>query len=307
MTAPPAGRNRHITSRFLRVAVACLAVASIAWLILRSLKPISPAIPLPSPNGHDDFVAAGQSLVGTGFDPKTATIEQMRDYASSNTAALSRLRLGLSRPARVPVEFTLDYSGRRVDEFTSLKRLTTLVLAEGEVLAADHRIADALGSGLDALRFSHESVRGGLLIDMLVGVACEAKALGSLERVVSSLDATQCRRAILVIQELDRWREPTAEILARERVWCRRVWGWRGTVAGLLPAQRQAEQKAASKRHQIDRQREAVLIRLGCRACRLETGKAPSGWEDLVPRYLEKIPTDPGTGEPLPLDPGTAE
>jgi len=277
-----------------------------AWLVLPSPRSPSPGNPLPSPNGYDDFVAAGQSLAGGGFDSKTATVEQMRSYVSSNTAALSRLRVGLTRPARVPIEFTTAYTSRRLPQLNAIKRLAGLLRAEGRVFEADQRIDDAVSSNLDALRFSHESVRGGFLIDMLVGVACEAMALGSLERVLGALDATQCRRAIQVVQAVHRVREPTAGVLAREHAWSRRVWGWRGELVRVLPsnaqAQRQAEQKATSKRDQVDRQRGAVLIKLAGRAFKLEAGKGPGRWEDLVPRYLEKIPKDPSTGQPLPLD-----
>ena len=311
MNGPLPSRIRHIPFRFLLAVGVCVTVAGIAWLVLRSPKATSPESPLPTPNGHDDFVAAGRSLTGGDFDSKTAAAEQMRGYVSSNTAALTRLRLGLTRPARVRIEFTMDDTARRLDALGSMKTLTMLLLTEGRVSEADQRIDDALSCRLDALRFSHESVRGGLLIDMLVGVACEAMALGSLERSLGALDATQCRRAIQVIEALERVREPTAEVLDREHTWSRRVWGWRGDLARILPSNaqslRQAEQKAASKRDQADRQRGAVLLKLACRACRLETGKAPSGREDLVPRYLEKVPTEPSSGQPLPLDLGTAE
>ena len=302
---------RRVLFRVLLALVVCVTVAGIAWLVLSSPKSPSRENPLPSPNGHDDFAAAGQSLAGGGFDWRAAPVEQVRDYVSSNTAALSRLRLGLTRPARVPVEFTLYYSGRRLDELSSTKRLALLLLAEGKVSEADQRIDDALRSYFDALRFSQESVRGGLLIDMLVGVACERLALGSLEGVLGALDPPQCRRAIQHIQDLDRAREPTAEFLAREQAWSRRVGGWRGRILRIMPGHtqslRQVEQKAASKRDQADRQCGALLTKLACRAYRLEAGKAPGRWEDLVPRYLEKIPTDPSTGQPLPLDLVTGE
>jgi hypothetical protein len=251
-------------------------------------------------------VAAGQSLTRSGFIPSTATLEQMREYVSSNTAALSRLRLGLTHSARVPIEFTPDYIDRWHNVLSSTKGLAVLLRTEAKVFEADQRADDALKSDLDALRFSQESVRGGLFLDMLVGMNCEAIALGSLERVLASLDPPQCRRAIQVIQDVERSREPTAEILARERAWSRRVMGWRGAILRIMPGHaqslRQAEQKAAAKRDRVDRQRGAVLIKLAGRAFKLEAGKGPGRWEDLVPRYLEKIPTDPSTGQPLPLD-----
>jgi hypothetical protein len=297
---------RRVLFRVLLALVVCVTVAGIAWLVLPSSKSPSLENPLPSPNGHDDFVAAGQSLAGSGFDWRAAPIEQVHDYVSSNATALSRLRLGLPRPARVPIQFTRYYSGQRLDELSSTKRLALLLLAEGKVSEADQRLDDALRSYFDALRFSQESVRGGLLIDMLVGVACERLALDSLERVLGALDPPQCRRAIQVIQDLERVREPTAVILAREQAWSRRVMGWPGKILRIMPGHaqslRQAEQKAASKRDQADRHRGAVLIKLACRAFKLEAGKGPGRWEDLVPRYLEKIPTDPSTGQPLPLD-----
>ena len=302
---------RRVLLRVLLALVVCVTVAAIAWLVLPSPKSPFPESSLPSPNGHEDFVAAGQSLIARDFDSSTATFEQMRSYVSSNTAALTRLRLGLTHTARVPIEFTTDDTARRLDALGSMKRLTILLLTEGRVSEADQRIDDALSSRLDALRFSHESVRGGLLIDMLVGVACEAMALGSLDRSLGALDPAQCRRAIQVIQAVERAREPTAEVLDRERIWARRVWGWRGDLARMLPSNaqslRETEQKTASKRDQADRQRGAVLIKLACRAYRLETGKAAGRWEDLVPRQLEKIPTDPSTGQPLPLDLGITE
>ncbi len=311
MNTPPLHRRLWHAARLLLALVLCAALGVVAWLVLGPRHPRAPEAALPNPNGHDDFVAAGRALSGREPKWETATSEQMRGYVSSNAAALSRLRVGLTRPARVPVEFTPDYTDRRLEELTFTKRLALLLRTEARVFEADRQVDEALRSGLDALRFSHESVRGGLLIDLMVGVACERMALDSLERVLGTLDPSECRHAIQVIQDVEASREPTADVLAREHACARRVLGWRGAVLRIMPGQAQsqlqAEQRATARREESDRERGALLIRLASRACRLETGRSPKAWDELVPRYLERTPVDPTTQQPLPLDLGTAE
>ena len=67
--------------------------------------------PMPSPNGYDDFVKAGQTLAGntSGYDEMSD--EKLRQLVTQNVEALRLVRTGLSRECRVPIVDSQTYMG----------------------------------------------------------------------------------------------------------------------------------------------------------------------------------------------------
>src|SRR5438045_3535091 len=63
--------------------------------------------PLANPNGYDDFLKAAGLLEGDVANALELDHDRLRGLVSSNAAALSLLRLGLTRHGSVPTEEAL--------------------------------------------------------------------------------------------------------------------------------------------------------------------------------------------------------
>jgi hypothetical protein len=157
---------------------------------------------LPSPNGYDDFLAAGarvsskvQSQVSRG-----ASLAQYRALLSAHREALQRLRQGLTRESRVP----FDPSYRGLVELNQFRALNRMLIAEGDLAAERGRYDAAVDSYLDALRFGTEMPRGGFLVYSYRGLAFQQNALAALDRVLVRLDEPARSRLMSRLAALDR-------------------------------------------------------------------------------------------------------
>jgi hypothetical protein len=278
-----------------------LSVALGAWFIIMTTqsKPPSAPVPFPVPNGYVDIVAAGRMLAGTS----PSTDEQCRQYVAVNPEALRLVRQGLSRECRVPIEYSESYLETHMPELSKMKALAQALKAEGKVAELDGRTADAARSYLNTIRLGHEIRRGGLLIDGLVGVACEAiglSALRTLSNTTNTMDAKQYQEAIQALEQIDARREPIATIFQQEKAFVR-AFGWRSRMAELVT--RSSTKKALDKAEQkfldqVTTLRE-LLLDLAARAYEKEKGQWPTNLAALTPAYLKSIPCDPRTGIPL--------
>ena len=285
-------RAVKLLTGFFIVAV-LLVVAALIFAL--SQPPPAPP-PLPKPNGYDDLVQAATMLADKTSDFATMSEGELRALVAKNASALKLARTGLSRECQVP----LDYSAVNPTYFTNLgglKRLAQGLAAEGRLLELEGRPTDAADSYLTVIRLGSASSRGGLLIDSLVGIALEAIGTARLEKLALTLDAKQCRQAAAVLESCEAGREPMPTVLARERTWSRRAYGFKWQIARLVmfKSLRQTEQRAVARVNTLQTRELVLLIQLASRAYELEKGERPKGLADLVPAYLKTIPQDPVT------------
>lgn len=234
----------------------------------------------------------------------TWKLEELRDLASQNVEPLRLVHLGLSRECRVTTDYStnaVSYLGRHEPELTSFKQLSRALTAEGRLAELEDRRGDAVRSYLDAIRFGQESARGGLMIDKLVGLACEARAEESLRGLINSLDSKQCREVIEVLELIRRKSESAENVLDQEKFYFRHVSGWRDRYVGFLmsramkPAQVNLMQKCRDQERKVN----VLLLDAAVHAYELEKGERPKSLGELVPSYLKAIPLDPTTGTKL--------
>ncbi|MBM3876813.1 MAG: hypothetical protein FJ386_08865, partial [Verrucomicrobia bacterium] len=185
--------------------------------------PPPPRKPLPSPNGYDELVKAAALLGAEAPGFRTNTLDELRWIAERNTNALAKARLALALESRVPDDFTPDYLDRRLNELTAMRQLAVAFAADARLAGLDARPSEALRSSLDAVRLGANSMRGGLLIARLVGVACENVGLDEARRLVGALGTNDCRHGIEVLRAVDSKREPFEATVEMERDWVRRT------------------------------------------------------------------------------------
>ena len=295
-----------MASKPVKILLGLLLVAVGLVLAVRLLNTgKTPVSILPSPNGYDDLVKAGDALIGAAPDVKNATLDELRSFVTQNTNALSLVRLGLSKKSRVPVEFTMNYASRRLTELGAVKQLALALAAEGRLAELEQRTNDALAASIDTIRLGHEANRGGLMIHKLVGNACEAIGLNRLESLAGGLAAEGSRRVARALQQVDQQGESAEEVLRMERTWSRRSGGLAGRLAALVQfrSMRAAERKFSQRCQERELQRRRLMLTLAIRAHEIERGEKPDNYSALVPQYLSSIPVDPVTGSKLSLTP----
>ena len=289
------------TSRRVLTGVGVVVTAFTIFLFWPDPNPDVRA--LPSPNGFDDLVKAAQLLPETqesSFDYRTAELTELRESVAHNVAALKRLREGLIRECRVPLENSFDYIGNHITELSGHKRLAFALSAEGRLAELEQRPNDAARSYIDIIRLGHEAARGGLLIDPLTGAACEALGSSKLAKIVSTLDANDCRTTTTVLEAIQAKRESPEEILRIERTWSHRNYGLMQRVNWMIASRSFSPEKVAHQQYigklqaEIRRQ-SGILIDLASRAYQLERGRVPTNVNELVPDFLKAVPQTPAT------------
>src|SRR2546427_8149839 len=181
-----------------------------ASTLIESSRPISRP-PLPNPNGYDDFLNAQSQYLQMAVydgDVTRASAEQLREYLAKNGEALKLIRQGLTKECRIPIEFSTNYLSLR--SLADVKKLVWLFKADGRLAELEHRNNDAARIYLETIRYGEESCRGGVMIDRLVGIACQASGMSWLQKVAGALDAKTCRKTAKQLLEIDRRREPVA-------------------------------------------------------------------------------------------------
>jgi hypothetical protein len=311
--ARPRTNRRPVLARCifgLALLILVAPPAFITWKLLH-LEPL-PNVSLPDPNGLDDIVAAGKVFeksailnADSGANPEEVLAAEIAKYAE----AYARLRLGLSRECQVsawPQDDDLDAAlDLSMDNFILTRSAARALMHEGELARHQSRYGDAARSALDNVRMSHASIRGGLLVDYLVGLAVEGIGNESLYRVLQHLSADQCREAIDALAELERSREPLDDVLHRDRIWEEHAYGWFGRFCLVVNDIATPDAAARGTERLLHKRAIATTgllkLELALRACQLERGALPDRLEQLVPDILSELPLDPFDPQGSPL------
>jgi len=279
------------------VAAAAAAALVIVVIVILAFRPVNPPPVLPNPNGYDDLVKAGAQVSEFQRDYRELSEPELRQLVASNAPALELMRTGLSRECRVPIENSPDFMARHLPQLSIMKRLALALAAEGKLAEVDGDTNRAVRCYVDAIRLGHEAGRDGLLIDAMVGRACEAIGVAPLEKAVGALNADNCRRVIQELQAIEARRQPAEETLRIERKWSHETFGFLMRVHGMIAARTSDPIGKAFKSHatkvQAARARQSqILVALATRAFKLENGRLPSSLSELVPGYLSALPPD---------------
>jgi hypothetical protein len=262
----------------------------------------APKHALPNPNGYDDFVRAGNLIVGDMGSFGDLDQNALRELVSSNAEPLRLLRLGLTRTCSFPTDVALTNQGWMIGELPHLKYSALLLRAEGRLAEMDGRPGDAADSYLQAIRFGNEISRGGFLINRLVGIACEAIGQVALAKLVSSLVPQKAADVAKELQKIDQERVGFDEIKHNERRFgTHELFKERNPVHWITGAW---EAWRMTRRYEI---RNKILIaherllaaELALRCYRSEVGRLPARLDDLIPNFLSNVPLDPFTDRPM--------
>src|SRR5580692_1596965 len=190
--------------KFLKYLILVVIVVNLMIVAVVFLGSSTPKrIPLPTPNGYDDFAKAGQMLTGDASGYEKMTGEQLTDLVSKNAEGLQLLHTGLARESRVPDDYSPSYVANEMNVLSSLKKSVFFLCAEGRLAELNGRNNDAAKCYVDGVRFGEDSSRGGVLISKLVGIACEAVSLKPLEALTQNLDAKSSAEIAQELEDID--------------------------------------------------------------------------------------------------------
>ena len=113
----------------------------IGWLLFDALHPPPPLAspPLPSPNGYDDFVKAGQMITGNFGNYLNLSGEKLRPLMAANTEAIKLGKLGLTRKCRVPIQYSAAFRDGHTADYVAVRRLAIALSVEGKLAEMENR------------------------------------------------------------------------------------------------------------------------------------------------------------------------
>lgn len=291
----------------LFIVAALVALAGLAGVFLLMTRSIAEP-PLPNPNGYDDFAKALPLISADSSDWNTLAIEDLRQVVASNQPALELIRTGLTKECQViPYSLTPTTSptNNHLSDLGSTKRAAHAFCAASRLALVQGETNQAALLALDCIRFGHESTRGGVLIDGLVGLAIQAIGFARLEEALPGTDAVTARAVAERLEEVAARSESADTIFGREAQWARRGRFGRANlfvqiVQPFLNRGTKAKAKQKFAKGSMELQRTALHV--AARAYELDSGRPPASVHDLVPQYLKSVPLDPATGRELPLN-----
>lgn len=292
-----------MTKRIAIIGTCVVVIALIALVALRGFFGSLPApMPLPNPNGYNDFLKAGTLVIGDAGNAPTMALEELRILVQTNAEPLRLMRLGLTRQCSFPTDSAITNSSAMLNDLAKLKSLARLLAAEGRLAELEERPGDAIRTYLDTIRYGNEIGRGGFVIHRLVGVACQTIGGSPLAKLAPGLSCDQSRPLIAELEKIDSDAVPWDQIWANEKRYAR--YQLRGTVNPItwIVSQwltRPALKRARGKHDRIAARLRLLTVELALRCYRSEKGHGPAQLEQLVPPYLSRVPLDPFSGRPL--------
>jgi hypothetical protein len=280
---------------------------------------------VPTSTPYDALIYAAASLAGID---EIADIDELEISAVSallqrNRAALESARRVLGPHCVVPVRYEESFWTDHVWHFSPLRNLARAFRVEARLATHNEDFLPTANIGLDILELANAVRRGGLVTDLLVGIAISGIAIEVLRKHRTKYDSPTRWQLIAQLQRLEAEREPFDTIAARDRDWEIAVGYYRKKSevvsqelndpeeCGLpeeerrevlqlmqqvmdLPEQERQKMYLDQDRHQIALMR-MLLIDVALREQSGSSGVFARHLSSLAPEMLAKVPVDPFT------------
>jgi hypothetical protein len=163
--------------------------------------------------------AAGLTDVEALAGIDEAQVSAVSSLLERNRLPLESARRVLGPECAVPVRYEEAFFSEHCDHFSHLKNLARVFRAETWLAASRNDFRAAARIGIDILELANAVRRGGLVTDLLVGIAISGIAMEALRKIRTRLDNGTRRLVIDELHRLEAEREPFADIVARDRDW----------------------------------------------------------------------------------------
>ena len=271
-----------------------LLAGLVAWRWYFPAREVAPQT-LPNPNGYDDFVKAGNQIIGQFDDVSKLEESELTALISTNAESLRLARVGLTRACEVPFDPTLPSQ-----DLIDTRKVAFLLVAEGRLAELQGRPVDAAGCYIDVIQMGNTTSHGGLIIHRLVSIAMENIGYSKLVKVVPKLDGEQIKPLVQRLQAIDQQRVDWTQVIHSEKRYVRFQSRKVANPLHLVSTwwqSRAVNKKAREKHDTMVARLRLMMIQLALRCHQTESGQAPQRLEQLS--LLRTVPSDPFTGQPF--------
>ena len=233
-------------------------------------------------NGYDQLLAAGnlyQASFGVeeAFD---ATAGQIRAALAENKEALELVREGLSLPVVVRNESLplVELPSRSY----MIRTHARLFQAEAVLALRGKRYDDAIDSIAEIFQLAHtmDDCNG---LFALVSRAAESYALNLVSLLRPKVSVDQADRLVTLLTEVDQSATPLRDVVAADRDWSERQFGWRAQLYAVLERILGGGELQQALKHSFDRTstfRRLLAADLAVRSYRARHGVLPDALDD---------------------------
>ena len=225
----------------------------------------------------------------------------------------------------MPVRYEESLFSEHCEDFTHLRNLARAFRAEAWLATSKNDFQAAARICIDTLELANAARRGGLVTDLLVGVAISRIAMDALRKIRTQLPSGMRCFVMNELQRLEAEREPFADIVARDRDWETAV-EYEDTPCDFMShelddpqecglseeeqreilqlLQQMADRPESDRRNmQLDEDNHILAlmrllaIDLALRDVNDTTGAIPDELSSLAPHPFPRLPVDPYTEE----------
>jgi len=301
--AKPPGRSQRalkIIAIISSTMLGILYLSVVAGLYLASLPTTEQPARLPDSPGYRAIVKAAALCPGSStIDVWKAGPEELAGFVQQNAVPLAMARQALEQECHVMLQYTQTDLNRNLDPF---RDLAWAMVADARLAEVNGRYDEAVRCYLDALRLARAIAKEGIVADAMQGWIVEDRAVTGMWRLHDRLTKEQTRTLLDRLRRLEAEREPFDTLRKREMAWQEYGLGIGFRMVGRL----------MGKDLFADSTDAVVLFGMRCQArmrtliCTLavhlraiDHGSEPEALAALVPDYLDQLPTDPFTRQPL--------
>ncbi len=224
-------------------ALAGLVLVGYFWSLAvnRLPAPLPPSHPMPAINARDYYIAANNALVDTNkinyagarWIPHTSSDPDDHLYSlaakeklvAENAPALSLLHQGFQYPYQ---EIPSRSFSTAFPHYQHIRQMARFLSLDGQVKAAQGDWSGAVSAELDAVQMGETLPRGGPLIGMLVGVACQAIGRKHAWEAVPHLSGPEAQAARRRLESIRAAHVPFADTMQEEK------WGTQSSLRELM-------------------------------------------------------------------------
>jgi hypothetical protein len=188
------------------------------------------------------------------------------------------------------------------DRMMAVRQVARCFQAEWQEAAAKGDRERALEMALACLRLGIMQCRNALKVDCLIGHALIGTSYAYLIPQRKELLPDEIRRLEGAVRRANAEHEPFEDILSRDVAFTERAYGWQVRLANIMRFSGSDEELDAGTLRMVDRWRamnRLLLTDLAIRKYSRTNGATPTALAQLIPDYLDAVPLDPFSGQPL--------
>ena len=207
----------------LLLVIGLVTLAGMIYFKSQTPDLVIPTPIMPTDNGYDDFVHAGRLAQAMrhqspysmpGLPAQTMTLRNFKACAKDAIPIEAALQQGLNKKFLCPpvrsaktIQFT---------DFALIRETARALAGKARYEALSGHPGQAADTLLDGYAMAVTLPRGGTIITLLMGIACEAIACRPLETVLPSLNEQELAHVALRLDKIAAGRVPLADILTEE-------------------------------------------------------------------------------------------